>query len=142
MSRLDIAEKRKPQDGRIKLKITERKSIDFRVSTMPTLWGEKIVMRILDSSSAMLGIDVLGYEEDQTQSYSSSFSLNDICVIVITSNNDGDYKSIDNFNDFIDLSDESAPTINFLPIFLLNAYLAINIIHCEYFIKLFVFDGS
>lgn len=69
MSRLDIAEKRKPQDGRIKLKITERKSIDFRVSTMPTLWGEKIVMRILDSSSAMLGIDVLGYEEDQKNLY-------------------------------------------------------------------------
>ncbi|BED90350.1 type IV-A pilus assembly ATPase PilB [Pseudoalteromonas sp. MM1] len=69
MSRLDIAEKRKPQDGRIKLKMTERKSIDFRVSTMPTLWGEKIVMRILDSSSAMLGIDVLGYEEDQKKLY-------------------------------------------------------------------------
>ncbi|MCK8131028.1 type IV-A pilus assembly ATPase PilB [Pseudoalteromonas sp. 2CM28B] len=69
MSRLDIAEKRKPQDGRIKLKITERKSIDFRVSTMPTLWGEKIVMRILDSSSAMLGIDVLGYEEEQKKLY-------------------------------------------------------------------------
>ena len=65
MSRLDIAEKRKPQDGRIKLKITERKSVDFRVSTMPTLWGEKIVMRILDSSSAMLGIDVLGYEPER-----------------------------------------------------------------------------
>jgi len=69
MSRLDIAEKRKPQDGRIKLKITERKSIDFRVSTLPTLWGEKIVMRILDSSSAMLGIDVLGYEPEQKQLY-------------------------------------------------------------------------
>ena len=69
MARLDIAEKRKPQDGRIKLKITERKSIDFRVSTLPTLWGEKIVMRILDSSSAMLGIDVLGYEPEQKKLY-------------------------------------------------------------------------
>ncbi|AQQ00188.1 type IV-A pilus assembly ATPase PilB [Pseudoalteromonas aliena] len=69
MARLDIAEKRKPQDGRIKLKITERKSIDFRVSSMPTLWGEKIVMRILDSSSAMLGIDVLGYEPEQKKLY-------------------------------------------------------------------------
>ncbi|EWH10046.1 type IV-A pilus assembly ATPase PilB [Catenovulum agarivorans DS-2] len=69
MSRLDIAEKRKPQDGRIKLKISANKSIDFRVSTLPTLWGEKIVMRILDSSSAMLGIDVLGYEQDQKQLY-------------------------------------------------------------------------
>lgn len=59
MSHLDIAEKRKPQDGRIKLKISERKSIDFRVSTLPTMWGEKIVMRILDSSAAKLGIDAL-----------------------------------------------------------------------------------
>ncbi len=65
MSKLNIAEKRLPQDGRIKLKITKKKSIDFRVSTLPTLWGEKIVMRILDSSSAMLGIEVLGYEPEQ-----------------------------------------------------------------------------
>lgn len=69
MAHLDIAEKRKPQDGRIKLKISERKSIDFRVSTLPTMWGEKIVMRILDSSSAMLGIDVLGYEPEQKKLY-------------------------------------------------------------------------
>jgi type IV pilus assembly protein PilB len=69
MARLDIAEKRKPQDGRIKLKISAHKSIDFRVSTLPTLWGEKIVMRILDSSSAMLGIDVLGYELKQRELY-------------------------------------------------------------------------
>lgn len=69
MSRLDIAEKRVPQDGRIKLKVSAKKSIDFRVSTLPTLWGEKIVMRILDSDSAMLGIDVLGYEPEQKQRY-------------------------------------------------------------------------
>ncbi|KMT66128.1 type IV-A pilus assembly ATPase PilB [Catenovulum maritimum] len=74
MSRLDIAEKRKPQDGRIKLKISSKKSIDFRVSTLPTLWGEKIVMRILDSSSAMLGIDVLGYEQDQKKLYLEALS--------------------------------------------------------------------
>ncbi|SNY60593.1 type IV pilus assembly protein PilB [Arsukibacterium tuosuense] len=69
MSRLDIAEKRVPQDGRIKLKLSAKKSIDFRVSSLPTLWGEKIVMRILDSDSAMLGIDVLGYEDIQKQRY-------------------------------------------------------------------------
>jgi len=69
MSRLDIAEKRVPQDGRIKLKLSQKKSIDFRVSTLPTLWGEKIVMRILDSDSAMLGIDILGYEIEQKQLY-------------------------------------------------------------------------
>lgn len=69
MSRLDIAEKRVPQDGRIKLKLSQKKSIDFRVSSLPTLWGEKIVMRILDSDSAMLGIDILGYEESQKKLY-------------------------------------------------------------------------
>ncbi|MDP4529164.1 type IV-A pilus assembly ATPase PilB [Alkalimonas delamerensis] len=69
MSRLDIAEKRVPQDGRIKLKISGKKSIDFRVSTLPTIWGEKVVMRILDSDSAMLGIDILGYEEAQKKLY-------------------------------------------------------------------------
>ncbi len=65
ISRLDIAEKRVPQDGRMKLEISKTKSIDFRVSTLPTLYGEKIVMRILDSSSAMVGIDALGYDPDQ-----------------------------------------------------------------------------
>lgn len=67
MSRLDISEKRIPQDGRIKLKISADKSIDFRVSTLPTLWGEKIVMRILDSSAANLNIDILGYDDLQKQ---------------------------------------------------------------------------
>jgi len=67
MSKLDISEKRMPQDGRIKLKLSKTKSIDFRVSTLPTLFGEKIVMRILDSAAAKLGIDVLGYEPEQKQ---------------------------------------------------------------------------
>ena len=69
MSKLDISEKRKPQDGRIKLTISPRNSIDFRVSTLPTMWGEKIVMRVLDSSNTTLGIDALGYEEEQKQLY-------------------------------------------------------------------------
>jgi type IV pilus assembly protein PilB len=69
MSRLDLAERRVPQDGRIKLKLSANKAIDFRVSTCPTLWGEKIVMRILDASSAMLGIDALGYEPEQKERY-------------------------------------------------------------------------
>ena len=69
MSKLDIAERRVPQDGRIKLALSKKKSIDFRVSTLPTMWGEKIVMRILDSSSAMLGIDMLGYESEQKKIY-------------------------------------------------------------------------
>ena len=65
MSQMDIAEKRVPQDGRIKLKISKTKAIDFRVNSLPTLFGEKIVLRILDPSSAMLGIDALGYEPEQ-----------------------------------------------------------------------------
>ncbi|MCK5521509.1 MAG: type IV-A pilus assembly ATPase PilB [Thiomargarita sp.] len=69
MSRLDVSERRVPQDGRIKLKLSAKKSIDFRVSTCPILWGEKIVMRILDSSAANLNIDKLGYEEEQKQLY-------------------------------------------------------------------------
>ncbi|MCL1141019.1 type IV-A pilus assembly ATPase PilB [Shewanella pneumatophori] len=69
MSKLDIAERRVPQDGRIKMKLSRSKSIDFRVSTLPTIWGEKIVMRILDSSSAQLGIEKLGYEDDQRLLY-------------------------------------------------------------------------
>ena len=65
ISRLDISEKRVPQDGRMKLSVSGTRSIDFRVSTLPTLFGEKIVMRILDGSQAQLGIDALGYEADQ-----------------------------------------------------------------------------
>ena len=68
ISKLDIAEKRVPQDGRMKLMLSKTKSIDFRVSTLPTLYGEKIVMRILDSSGVKLGIEALGYEPDQQQS--------------------------------------------------------------------------
>ncbi len=72
MAGLDISERRKPQDGRIKMRISKNKSIDFRVSTCPTLWGEKIVMRILDSASAQMGIDALGYEESQKELYLSA----------------------------------------------------------------------
>ena len=69
MSRLDIAERRVPQDGRIKMKLSKTRAIDFRVSSCPTLFGEKIVLRILDPSSAMLGIDALGYEGFQRDLY-------------------------------------------------------------------------
>jgi len=67
ISKLDIAEKRVPQDGRMKLVLSKNKAIDFRVSTLPTLFGEKIVMRILDSSGVKLGIEALGYDPDQQQ---------------------------------------------------------------------------
>ncbi|SPL69650.1 type IV-A pilus assembly ATPase PilB [Acinetobacter stercoris] len=67
MSQMDISEKRLPQDGRIKMKLSKTKSIDFRVNSLPTSHGEKIVLRILDASSAKLGIDALGFEEDQKE---------------------------------------------------------------------------
>lgn len=69
MARLDISERRVPQDGRIKLKISKNRAIDFRVNTCPTLFGEKIVMRILDPDSAKMGIDALGYEPEQKDMY-------------------------------------------------------------------------
>ncbi|MEW6693144.1 MAG: type IV-A pilus assembly ATPase PilB [Pseudomonadota bacterium] len=69
MSRMDIAERRVPQDGRIKLAVSKTRAIDFRVNSCPTLFGEKIVLRILDPSSAKLGIDALGYEPEQKQLY-------------------------------------------------------------------------
>ena len=69
MARLDIAERRIPQDGRIKLKLSKHRAIDFRVSTCPTLWGEKIVLRILDATSAQIGVDALGFEPHQKEIY-------------------------------------------------------------------------
>jgi type IV pilus assembly protein PilB len=69
MARLDIAERRIPQDGRIKMRLSKNRAIDFRVNTCPTLYGEKVVCRLLDPSSAQLGIDALGYEEYQKELY-------------------------------------------------------------------------
>jgi len=69
MSRMDISERRLPQDGRIKMKISKSRAIDFRVNTCPTLFGEKVVLRILDPSSAQMGIDKLGYEDEQKRLY-------------------------------------------------------------------------
>jgi type IV pilus assembly protein PilB len=69
MSRMDIAERRVPQDGRIKMRLSKNRAIDFRVNTCPTLFGEKIVLRILDPSSAKLGIEMLGYDDDQRALY-------------------------------------------------------------------------
>lgn len=69
MSQMDISERRMPQDGRIKMKLSKNRAIDFRVNTLPCLFGEKIVLRILDPSSAQMGIDALGYEPDQKDMY-------------------------------------------------------------------------
>ncbi len=83
MSRMDISERRIPQDGRIKLKISKTKAIDFRVNTCPTLFGEKTVLRILDPSSAQLGIDALGYEPEQKKLYMDALS-NPYGMILVT----------------------------------------------------------
>ena len=69
MSQMDISERRVPQDGRIKMKISKNRAIDFRVNTLPTLWGEKIVLRILDPSSAKMGVEALGFAEFQKELY-------------------------------------------------------------------------
>ncbi len=82
MSRLNMSEKRKPQDGRIHFRAAEDKFIDFRVSTLPTLYGEKIVMRILDSSSASLGVDMLGFESEQKEALLKAISKPDGMILV------------------------------------------------------------
>jgi type IV pilus assembly protein PilB len=83
MSKMDTAERRVPQDGRIKLKISKNKAIDFRVNTCPTLFGEKTVLRILDPSSASLGIDMLGYEAEQKELYLKALA-NPYGMILVT----------------------------------------------------------
>ncbi len=74
MSNMDISERRVPQDGRIQMKISKTRAIDFRVNTLPTMFGEKIVLRILDPTSAQMGIDALGYDEDQKTLYMDALS--------------------------------------------------------------------
>ena len=82
ISRMDISEKRVPQDGRLKLKISRDKTIDLRVSTLPTLFGEKVVIRILDPSTAKLGIDALGYEEAEKQRLLRAIARPDGMILV------------------------------------------------------------
>ncbi len=69
LARLDVAERRKPQDGRTKLKISRHRAMDFRVSTIPTAWGEKVVLRLLDPANAELGVEALGFEPQQRQQF-------------------------------------------------------------------------
>lgn len=82
MSQMDISERRVPQDGRIKMKISKTRAIDFRVNTLPTLFGEKIVLRILDANAAKLGIDALGYEEEQKQLYLEALKQSQGMILV------------------------------------------------------------
>jgi type IV pilus assembly protein PilB len=82
MSQMDISERRLPQDGRIKMKLSRTRSIDFRVNTLPTLWGEKVVLRILDPSSAQMGIDALGYEDEQKTFFMDALNQSQGLILV------------------------------------------------------------
>ncbi|MDP6376806.1 MAG: type IV-A pilus assembly ATPase PilB [Pseudomonadales bacterium] len=82
MAELDISERRVPQDGRIKMKLSKKNAIDFRVNTLPTLWGEKIVLRILDPSNAQMDIETLGYEEDQRDLYMEALHRHQGMILV------------------------------------------------------------
>ncbi|MGB1254570.1 MAG: type IV-A pilus assembly ATPase PilB [Thiolinea sp.] len=82
LSRMNISERRIPQDGRIRFNLNEKKDIDFRVNTLPTIYGEKVVMRILDSDSATIGIDKLGFEEKQQKDFINSLAKPDGMVLV------------------------------------------------------------
>lgn len=82
MAKLDIAERRLPQDGRIKLNISNQRNIDLRVSTLPTMWGEKVVMRILDSSAANLDIDKLGYDGEQKIKYMNALMKSQGMILI------------------------------------------------------------
>lgn len=82
LARMDISERRVPQDGRIRFKLNDKKNIDFRVNSLPTIYGEKVVMRILDSSSATLGVDKLGFESVQQQHLLSALDKPDGMILV------------------------------------------------------------
>ncbi|MEN0058959.1 MAG: type IV-A pilus assembly ATPase PilB [Bdellovibrio sp.] len=82
MSKLDIAEKRRPQDGRLKVRTTKGKEMDFRVSVLPTLWGEKVVLRLLDKSNLQLDMTKLGFEEDDLKLFKSTINLPQGMVLI------------------------------------------------------------
>lgn len=107
MADLDIAEKRVPQDGRIKLYVSDTKAIDFRVNSLPTLWGEKIVLRILDSSAAKLNIEILGFEPDQKQQYLDAISKPQGLVLVTGPTGSGKTVSL-----YTGLNILNKPTVN------------------------------
>lgn len=110
MSQMDISERRIPQDGRIKLKVSRKKSIDFRVNTLPTLFGEKIVLRILDSASAKMGIDALGYEDGQKQLFMNALDQPQGMILVTGPTGSGKTVSLYTGLDILNTSERNIST--------------------------------
>ena len=127
MSRLDISEKRVPQDGRMKMVLSKNKAIDFRVSTCPTLFGEKIVMRILDPSSAQLGIDALGYEPEQKQLYMDNLAKPYGMILVTGPTGSGKTVSLYTGLNILNTEDRNISTAEDPNISLIYTYIQIEI---------------
>lgn len=111
MSKMDISERRIPQDGRIKIKQTDNKNMDFRVNTLPTLWGEKIVLRLLDSSSAQIGIDSLGYELDQKELFLEALQQPQGMILVTGPTGSGKTVSLYTGLNIINTEDKNISTV-------------------------------
>jgi type IV pilus assembly protein PilB len=111
MAQLDISERKIPQDGRMKLKISQVQSLDFRVNSLPTMWGEKIVLRILDQTSAQMGIDALGYEEDQKQLYMEALSKPQGLVLVTGPTGSGKTVSLYTGLNILNTEDKNISTV-------------------------------
>lgn len=107
MSKLDIAERRRPQDGRLKVRTTRGKEMDFRVSVLPTLWGEKIVMRLLDKSNLQLDMTRLGFEEDDLKIFKSNIGLPQGMVLITGPTGSGKTTTI-----YSALADLNKPDVN------------------------------
>ena len=107
MSKLDIAEKRRPQDGRLKLKTSQGREMDFRVSTLPTLWGEKVVMRLLDKSNLQLDMTRLGFEEDDLKIFKKYIHLPQGMVLITGPTGSGKTTTI-----YSALADLNQPDVN------------------------------
>jgi type IV pilus assembly protein PilB len=111
MSRMNIAERRVPQDGRIKLKLTRSRDIDFRVNTLPTLYGEKVVLRILDASAALVGVDELGFEPDQKAAFLAAIEKPYGMILVTGPTGSGKTVSLYTALDILNRSDINISTV-------------------------------
>jgi type IV pilus assembly protein PilB len=111
MSRMNIAERRVPQDGRIKMNLSRNRSIDFRVNTLPTLYGEKVVLRILDGSAAQIGVDALGFEEEQKKLFTDAINKPYGMVLVTGPTGSGKTVSLYTGLNMLNTSDRNISTV-------------------------------